>query len=365
MIKYLLVILSIWTPCIPLFTQCMSTSPQSPTSANNDITVGSVPWSNETNAFSSNDTRAEAGLLILGSNTNYLAVSGFGFSIPSNAIICGITVDIERRRTGLGTISDNEVRIIKGGNISGTNHALPDSWPGSDQTASYGGSGDLWGETWSAQDINSTNFGVAISASLFLLNILSTAEIDHIAVTVHYELLLPVHLSSFKADRLDNAHVEVTWSTASELESSYFELLKSPDDQNWISCHRTPSIGFSNSGHEYHYLDDNPSPFTTYYQLKYFGLDGHQTSSHIVAVESSNNQEDPMIFPNPSTGQFQVICPHEEANLRLTNLYGIQVDFRKMLSGLNTIDLSHCPPGYYQVTMEQENSVVKKLLLIQ
>lgn len=62
-------------------------------------------------------------------------------------------------------VYDHRVRIIKNGAIGTTDKATADAWPlGSDIYATYGGSSDLWGETWTPSDVNSANFGVAISA---------------------------------------------------------------------------------------------------------------------------------------------------------------------------------------------------------
>jgi len=61
-------------------------------------------------------------------------------------------------------VYDDKVRIIKGGVVGSTDRASGSAWPGTLTYSTYGSSSDLWGETWTVADINSSSFGVAISA---------------------------------------------------------------------------------------------------------------------------------------------------------------------------------------------------------
>ena len=58
---------------------------------------------------------------------------------------------------------DNVVKLVKGGTISGNDKSTIVDLGTSEITQSYGGSDDLWGETWSVSDINSSSFGVVLS----------------------------------------------------------------------------------------------------------------------------------------------------------------------------------------------------------
>jgi hypothetical protein len=63
-------------------------------------------------------------------------------------------------------IYDYRVLIIKGGTVSSTsnNRANSNAWPNSLAYTTYGSSSDQWGESWTPAQINSSDFGVAISA---------------------------------------------------------------------------------------------------------------------------------------------------------------------------------------------------------
>jgi hypothetical protein len=110
----------------------LDTGWKSPSSATNDSSIGSFGWTGYTNIYSSNNTYA---YYSLSSDENY------GFSA-----------------------SDNAVRIVKGGVIGSTDKSGISNWNSTDTVVYYGGPSDLWGESWSASDINSSNFGFAISA---------------------------------------------------------------------------------------------------------------------------------------------------------------------------------------------------------
>lgn len=115
--------------------------------------------------------------------SHYLKATNFGFSIPGGSTIEGIVVEVERKESGSNVAKDYRVRIIKGGSIGSTDKANASEWPTSDTYQSYGAFNDVWGETWSASDINDSGFGVAIAA-LGLGT--GTAYIDHIRITVYY-----------------------------------------------------------------------------------------------------------------------------------------------------------------------------------
>ncbi|MCK4347863.1 MAG: hypothetical protein KAW47_04525, partial [Thermoplasmatales archaeon] len=60
-------------------------------------------------------------------------------------------------------IKDENVKIVKSdGSIGTTNKANTTTWTDTEGYVSYGGSGDLWGESWSDTDINNANFGVVL-----------------------------------------------------------------------------------------------------------------------------------------------------------------------------------------------------------
>lgn len=156
----------------------------------NDTSVGSVAWGSPEVITADDSSFA---LATAGNNlTNYLKATNFGFTIPSIATVDGIEVIIGDRASaeigGLsGPVTDSAIRIVKGGVIGSANKSEGASWPiATTETVTFGSSTDLWGETWTPADINSSSFGVVISAQGGGTN--AAPVVDYISITVHYSL---------------------------------------------------------------------------------------------------------------------------------------------------------------------------------
>jgi len=153
------------------------------------ISGGDKHWSNPTRIYTSNNSYASANLYA-DEKSHWLRAKTFGFSIPGDATINGITVQIERRGSRTD-VRDNSVKIVKAGSASGTEKKVYTSWPGSDAYQTYGGSTDKWGLTWTPAQINATNFGVGISAKYIGIYISANAYVDHIRIKVYYTPYVP------------------------------------------------------------------------------------------------------------------------------------------------------------------------------
>lgn len=158
--------------------------PNSPGTAADDATVGTLAWSNPDNIKVSDNVYASASTSTVPFTTHYLKATNFGFSIPAGATINGILVEIERKMSGPSvSVIDSEIKIVKSdGSIGSTNKSTGATWQTVESYSSFGGSSDLWGETWTSSDINSSNFGAVLSATVNL----RTANVDHIRITITY-----------------------------------------------------------------------------------------------------------------------------------------------------------------------------------
>ena len=155
----------------------------------NDAAVGTAPWFG--GAFPATVTMAPTGDI----TSNYLVTSGFGFTLPTNAVVLGIVAQIDRSVVvAVGShAQDNLVRLAKGGSVVGQDRGLPGDWPLTNAGQVYGGLADLWGTTWSASDINSSNFGLAVSVTGVATSglISMTPTVHNVTVTVTYYVPCP------------------------------------------------------------------------------------------------------------------------------------------------------------------------------
>lgn len=162
--------------------------------------------------MASNNAYAAAGLAGAGTTTNYLRCTGYNFSIPAGSVISGIIVNVERKSSSVaaGGLRDAAVRAIKGGAIGAVDRASGSNYTTADVTEAHGSAVDLWGETWTAGDINSANFGAAFAT---LKNSAGggtfTASVDVMSITV---MMAPTIASMTRVDPDPTAAATVRWS---------------------------------------------------------------------------------------------------------------------------------------------------------
>ena len=168
-----------------------SSGPNNPGTMATDSSIGTVDWSNPDNAKTSDDAYASA-TLSNGTTSYYLKATNFSFNIPSTSRIDGIKAEAEKSFSGTtGPGKDAAVRIVKGGNIGTTDLSSADNWPGTDAYTVYGSSTQLWGQTWTASDINASGFGVALAAwescsGACIPALGDNFFVDHMRVTVYF-----------------------------------------------------------------------------------------------------------------------------------------------------------------------------------
>lgn len=361
-------------PCIAS-AQCTASATLSGTTFVNNTGAGSFAWSSPDNAASSNNVRASAGILLgvwSSANSNYLVATGFGFSIPSYASVCGIEVMVEKNAGGLGlgsSIIDNAVYLVKGGAVTGSNQAAGSNWTSSDATSTYGGASSLWGTTWTAAEVNAGNFGVAVSARLRtgVVSLTQHAQIDHVSIVVHFfTIALPVNLVDFRVRPQDNK-VELNWTTLSEQNTSRFVVQRrSGEMPAWLSIDSIPAQQYSEQKQDYQYTDMQPLP-DGLYRIACVDADGRITYSPILKSVLTVSKEMFSIYPNPGNGQ--VLLKSEEPLRKVTVLNSLgRVCYTAMPVQPQlqyAIDLHRQPPGMYIVQVTVGNKINSRLLIIQ
>jgi hypothetical protein len=122
----------------------------------------------------------------------FLYARNFKFSIPADASIDSIFVDIKRTAFNESTIVDTIVQIEKGGSMVGENLASLITWPTNLAYQSYGHEYPLWGTTWLPAEINDSTTGVVLKI-LNLSGSEAQAGVDHIQMTVYYTTTNGIH----------------------------------------------------------------------------------------------------------------------------------------------------------------------------
>ncbi len=153
--------------------------------------VGSTVWESPINAKFDDGIKAAIDLDDE-DISDYLAARDFNFNIPSGAVINGISVKVKASKecgSALCQIRDYSVKLVKNGVISGNDKASISFWNYTSSYRIYGSGSDLWGLSWTPADINSPNFGMAISAFGYSrLRGGKNAYIDWIGIIVNYTI---------------------------------------------------------------------------------------------------------------------------------------------------------------------------------
>jgi len=99
--------------------------------------------------------------------------------------------------------------------------------------------------------------------------------------------VLPIELVSFESENKSCGENIITWKTASEVNSDYFELERSFDAINFESIKRIISTENSYQVKNYSYKDDSKTNGYIYFRLKQVDLDGTINYSIISSVYSN------------------------------------------------------------------------------
>jgi len=125
-----------------------------------------------------------------------------------------------------------------------------------------------------------------------------TSTFSHFVIHPKFGGPLPVELTHFDAKAIDNS-VELTWTTASEINSDYFEIFRSNDAENWEFIGKQEAVGNSTTETNYKSLDTNPFKGDSYYKLVQYDLDGNtkEYGPRHIHFESEQLNE---VYPNPA-----------------------------------------------------------------
>jgi hypothetical protein len=117
---------------------------------------------------------------------------------------------------------------------------------------------------------------------------------------------LPIELISFQANCQGTDQVAVTWSTASEHNTSHFVVEKSRDGVNWVNLKSLDAAGNSTTIIEYALTDTDVSNGISYYRLTQFDTDGASETFNIASVNCGTQAITSKLvtYPNPSNGSF-------------------------------------------------------------
>jgi len=183
---------------------------------------------------------------------------------------------------------------------------------------------------------------------------------------------LPIELVSFQANCKENNAVAVTWTTASEHNTSYYIVEKSRDGQSWSVLGEMAAAGNSTQLLNYEMIDADKATGTTYYRLTQYDNDGVFEVFNAVSVncEGAAPSTSIMTYPNPSDNSFYVSMyttgMKGNGQLTITDtrgtvVYAQSVNIQDGNNVFHVGDLNAAPGMYYiQVSNETTTTDIVK-----
>jgi hypothetical protein len=165
---------------------------------------------------------------------------------------------------------------------------------------------------------------------------------------------LPVELTSFTGV-CDNGIINLTWQTASEFNSSHFDVEKSRDGENWQLLTKISSAGTSNELITYQSTDQNGTEGNNYFRLRQVDIDGKEKLYDPINISCSEVTTGYFSsFPNPSGSSFQVIVNNKEligtCTMNIVDAQGKVIEQRdiEVKDGINMFVINQeLTPGMY------------------
>jgi uncharacterized repeat protein (TIGR02543 family) len=184
---------------------------------------------------------------------------------------------------------------------------------------------------------------------------------------------LPIELNLFEVFCLEKGKTSINWSTATEHNTSHFQLDRSNNGLEWQAL---GSIGAAvNSDEEIQYnFEDRNNGGLLYYRLHQVDINGGEQMYGPVSVNCENNVYEINTFPNPSSDNFNVSIFSESdlvsCNLQVLDAKGmvVYVSTKSLNRGSNEFEIM-CEkwlPGVYfiEVIFEDGNMYRKKHIVM-
>lgn len=180
---------------------------------------------------------------------------------------------------------------------------------------------------------------------------------------------LPVTLLNLYAASTSKS-IYINWITASEINSSYFNLERSTDGKQFEIIAQLKAAGNSKTYREYTYEDIAGKSLLmkgmVYYRLSMVDNDGAAEYSKIVAVKENNKHElNAEVFPNPFSDQLLIKADYfenTEMTIEILDLNGKQV-YTNSFSGvshiINKLDLLQAGIYFAKLSTNEITKVVK------
>lgn len=134
--------------------------------------------------------------------------------------------------------------------------------------------------------------------------------------------VLPVELLSFDGAQKET-HVDLFWTTATEINNDYFQVERSLDGVNFEALGQVKGFGNSTAILNYSFIDNNPFIGVNYYRLKQVDFNGDHEYSSTVAFNFKHENQTVVanIYPNPTQHSINLRYDINHDNTCIISIY--------------------------------------------
>jgi hypothetical protein len=184
--------------------------------------------------------------------------------------------------------------------------------------------------------------------------------------------VLPVSLLNYTGKNTTKGNL-LNWTTATEINNSFFTIERYENDQDSNSHWKVPSRAFngnSTTSLEYSLTDKEVKAGVYYYHLFQTDINGLTKDLGRVAIAVRNGNEMINVKPNPTSNVAEVTysCQGDEtATLKIFDHSGNQMMMKKIICSKEenkiNLDLSDSADGIYLITITTHNNIYKARLI--
>ena len=162
---------------------------------------------------------------------------------------------------------------------------------------------------------------------------------------------LPIIISNFSINGHKN-QANLLWSTASETNNDYFEILHSTTGKDFQVIGMVKGVGNSNTIQQYRFTHENPARGRSFYRLRQVDYDGKYEYSPVRSVISDLKIKEIHIAPNPATDLVSIIHDGSSStfDISIKDITGRTIIDYKNYSA-ETLDISPLSSGLYTITI--------------
>ena len=172
------------------------------------------------------------------------------------------------------------------------------------------------------------------------------------------DAILPVVWKSFTG-RAQQRNIVLNWETATERNAKEFAVQHSVNGSKWDSLGVVTASGNTSTAKSYNFTHSTAPGGTNHYRLLQRDLDGKSAFSKTVSVKL-NNTAGLTILGNPVEQGVLRIRLEQSALLTLHDQTGRMLHQSTQQSGIQSIDVSRFPKGYYTLKVAE---AVERILI--